>query len=131
MELVFGVLWRFFGTFFRCFIAEKMTQIYAILRTKFLSAEICYFSTTWSPREQALLPPVLRGQALVLMSVHRHLCLTATRRSPVDGVERAIKRRRLTTLSGLPRAVWLLVVGFAVRRCELEAVRALGFPHVD
>ena len=85
----------------------------------------------WSPREQALFPPVLRGQALVLMLVHRRLCLAATLGSPVDGVERVIKRQRLTTLPELPRAVWLLVVGFAVRRCELEVVRALGFPHVN
>jgi hypothetical protein len=64
----------------------------------------------WRPQEQALHPPVLRGQALVLMLVHRRLV-------------------RSTALPVLPRAVWVLVVGFVVRRCELQAVRALGFSN--
>ena len=85
----------------------------------------------WSPRIQALFPPVLRGQALVLMLVHRRLCALVTPDSPVEGSERASKRRRLTSLPELPRAVWVLIVGFAVRRCEVEAVRALGFPQID
>jgi ankyrin repeat protein len=67
----------------------------------------------WSPKEQFLFPPIMRRQAMVLMLVHHRLC---------HG-----RKRRRTVLPELPRAIWLLVIGFVIRRCEVEMVRALGF----
>ena len=83
----------------------------------------------WRPSRQALYPGVLNGQGLHILLVAHRLALCNFRDGPS-----AAKRARTAhahsaavPLPVLPREVWLLIVGFVVRRCEVGAVRALGF----